>query len=246
MRAIVPMTFAAAIFAALPITASAQQAGPPPSQPVPAVAQPSSTNPPPATTTTDTTSSGFFSTSPSHWMAAGFIGANYGASTAAKSVDFGGQVGYLYKGVVGGEFLADFAPTFEVNNAFLGERPFVNAYMANAMATVPIGHEHQFEPYVSGGFGAIQLWSGVLNTTAVPATAQTSVNQSKAGGDIGFGVLGFAGNVGIRGDIRYFRAFTNSTLATAANGTLVGDAFSQNLLSGLDFWRANIGIAFRW
>jgi len=56
--------------------------------------------------------------------------------------------------------------------------------------------------------------------------------------------MGFAGNVGVRGDVRYFRAFTNDTLATT--GTTPGDVFSRNLLSGLDFWRANIGVAIRW
>ena len=92
----------------------------------------------------------------------------------------------------------------------------------------------------------MQLWSNSLDTSAVPASAQTSVNQAKGAGDVGFGVLGFAGNFGVRADVRYYRAFTNSTIAQIGNGTPVGDAFSQNLLSGLDFWRANIGIALRW
>jgi hypothetical protein len=29
-------------------------------------------------------------------------------------------------------------------------------------------------------------------------------------------------------------------------GSTAADVFAQNLLSGLDFWRANIGIAVRW
>jgi hypothetical protein len=55
--------------------------------------------------------------------------------------------------------------------------------------------------------------------------------------------MAFAGNVGIRGDVRYYRAF-NSDVST--NATTAADVFAQNLLSGLDFWRANIGIAVRW
>jgi len=167
-------------------------------------------------------------------MAAGFIGANYGANTTNTTMDFGGQVGYLYHGVVGGEFLADFAPTFQMNNAFLAERPFVNAYMANVMAAIPIGSEHSFEPYVSAGFGGVQLRSQLFNVAAVPASGQTANNQTRAGGDIGFGILGFAGNVGVRGDVRYFRAFRNDTLGTVGTGTSAAD------LSDRIFCRASI------
>jgi hypothetical protein len=251
MRLLIPCTLAAALAAALPIPASAQQAGAPPSQPAPAAGASTTDSPPPpaqtpaptsSTSSADTTSSNFFTTSPSHWVAAGFVGANYGARTANSSVDFGGQAGYLYRGVVGGEFLADFAPTFEINNAFLAERPFVNAYMANAIVAAPLGSDHQIQPYVSGGFGGIQLRGALLSS--LQTSSQTTANQTRGGGDIGFGVMGFAGSVGVRGDVRYFRAFTNDTLATGT--TTPGDAFSQNLLSGLDFWRANIGVAVRW
>ncbi len=253
MRLVLPTTIAAALVAALPLAVSAQQQqqqSTPPPAPT-ASGQSTTTPPPPApppprTSDESSSGSGWWSSSPSRWVAAGFVGANYGASAANTSVDFGGQVGYLYKGIVGGELLADFAPTFEINNAFLADRPFVNAYMANAIFAVPIGHETQIQPYVSGGVGAVQLWSNMLNTTAVPVSGQTSVNETKGGSDIGFGILGFAGNIGVRGDVRYFRAFTSSTPAVPGAGTTVGDAFGQNLLSGLDFWRANIGIAVRW
>src|SRR5689334_522529 len=112
MRAVLPWTIAAALAVALPATARAQDPGPPPSQPVPGA---TSQTPPqtPSTTTTKSDDngggSGWFSATQSRWTAAGFVGANYGASTTGSSVDFGGQVGYLYRGFIGGEFLADFA-----------------------------------------------------------------------------------------------------------------------------------------
>jgi hypothetical protein len=253
MRAVLPWTFAAALAAFLPATALAQDPGPPPSQPVPGA---TSQNPPPATTPTPTTTtsstsssdnsggSSWFSATQSRWTAAGFVGANYGASTTSSSVDFGGQVGYLYRGIIGGEFLADFAPNFNLTNAFLADRPNVNAYMANVIVAAPLGTEAAIQPYVSAGLGGVQLRSNMLAVANVPSSAQTAANQTRGGGDIGFGVMGFAGNVGIRGDVRYFRAFTNNTVTTTGN--TAADAFSQNLLSGLDFWRANIGIAVRW
>jgi len=265
MRAVLPWTVVAALAVAFPATARAQDPGPPPAQPVPGAGASTSQNPPqgagtttstpstpatPATGSTSTTSSdttsgsGWFSATQSRWTAAGFVGANYGARATSTSVDFGGQIGYLYRGFIGGEFLADFAPSFNVSNAFLADRPNVNAYMANVIIAAQLGTEAAIQPYVSAGFGGIQLRSNMLAVASVPTSTQTEANQTRGGGNIGFGVLGFAGNVGIRGDVRYFRAFTNNTLTTT--GTTAADAFSQSLLSGLDFWRANIGIAVRW
>ena len=253
MRAVLPWTFAAALVAVLPATAIAQDPGPPPSQPAPGATSqtPPATSPTPTTTETSTKSktdesngSGWFNATQSRWTAAGFVGANYGASTTSSSVDFGGQVGYLYRGIIGGEFLADFAPNFNLANAFLANRPNVNAYMANAVIAAPLGSEGQIQPYVSAGLGGVQLRSNMLAVANVPSSSQTEANQTRGGGDVGFGVMGFAGNVGIRADVRYFRAFTNNTVTTTGN--TAADAFAQNLLSGLDFWRANVGIAVRW
>jgi hypothetical protein len=245
MRAVLPWTIAAALTVVLPATARAQDPGPPPSQPVPgATSQTPPQNPSTTSTTSDDTASGWLSPTQSRWTAAGFVGANYGASATSSSVDFGGQVGYLYRGIIGGEFLADFVPRFNVANAFLADRPNVNAYMANVILAAPFGTEAAIQPYVSAGVGGIQLRSNMLAFANVPTSAQSEVNQTRGGGDVGFGVMGFAGNVGIRGDVRYFRAFTNNAVTTT--GSTAADVFAQNLLSGLDFWRANIGIAVRW
>ena len=234
MRSVLPWTIAAALTVALPAKAHAQEPGPPPPQ------NPSATS----TKSDDNGGSGWISATQSRWTAAGFVGANYGASATSSSVDFGGQVGYLYRGIIGGEFLADFAPKFNITNAFLADRPNVNAYMLNAILAVPLGTEAAIQPYVSAGLGGVQLRSNMLAVSSDPTSLQTTANQTRGGGDIGFGVMGFAGNVGIRGDVRYFRAFTNNTVTTT--GSNASDVFAQNLLSGLDFWRANIGIAVRW
>ncbi len=199
---------------------------PPTTQPTPA---------PQPTTTTDNTSSRWYQTTPSHWVASGFVGSNFGASADSASVDFGGQIGYLWGGVVGAELLGDFAPKFKLNNALLADNPMVNAYMLNAIGAVPLGADGQFQPYISGGFGGIQLRSDVLSTSAT-----TTSNAARAGADIGVGIMGFAGNVGVRGDVRYYRAFTNTSIGTGDN------AIAEGMLSGLNFWRANVGVAVRW
>lgn len=261
MRPMLPWTIAVAalVAVALPASAHAQDPASPPSQSTPGATTPgqappqtptpgggSTTSTPPTSTTGGSSSSssgsGWWSGVPSHWTAAGFVGSNFGAASNSSSVDFGGQVGYLYRGIVGGEFLADFAPNFNLNNALLSDMPNVNAYMANAIVAVPIGSDGQLQPYISAGFGGVQLRSNVLSDAAIPLNAQSNT-QIKPGGDIGFGLMGFARSVGIRGDVRYFRAFTSNTTTT---GSTITDVFAQNLLSGLDFWRANIGVALRW
>ncbi len=233
----------AALAVGCPSIARAQEPGNPGSRTSPPATQtspaprpaltPESTVPP---TPTASGPSGFVATVPSHWIASGFVGSNFGASADSASVDFGGQVGYLWQGIAGAELLGDFGPKFKVNNALLADNPTVNAYMVNGVGALPLGADRQIQPYVSAGVGGIQLRSDVLGISAT-----TSANAVRAGADVGFGVMGYAGNVGVRGDVRYFRAFTNDNIDLAA-----GDALAQTVLSGLNFWRANIGVAVRW
>jgi len=181
-------------------------------------------------------------TNPNQWFASAFIGSNYGATAEGSSVDFGGAVGYLWNRMVGGELLASFAPSFHLTNALLASSPNVNTYMANVIAAVPLGSDGQWQPFVSAGLGAVQLRSDVFNVADNPAAGSVSANDAKFGGDVGFGIMGYAANVGLRADVRYFR--TRSS--TNTNPASTADAFASNLLSGLDFWRANIGVALRW
>ena len=236
MRTVPRVIFATAFAAVLPAIAAAQVAPPPPAPPptpAPAPAQPA---PPPA-------GLDLVDTHDSQWTASGFVGSNFGARADSASVDFGGQLAFLWRGAIGGEFLADFAPHFRINNVLLADNPNVNSYMVNVIGAVPIGSDARVQPYVSGGLGGIQLRSDMFNIgSTVPGTT-TEASQTKFGGNVGAGVMAFTGNVGIRGDVRYYRAF-NSDIST--NATTAADVFAQNLLSGLDFWRANIGIAVRW
>ncbi len=184
----------------------------------------------------------------SHWVMSGFVGSNFGAATTNPSVDFGGQLAYLWKGIVGVEGLADFSPNLKIDNAALSEFPEANAYMGNAIFAIPLGDEGQFHPYVSGGWGGIQLRTSVFNA-ALPhpsgtfPTGTTGADEVHGGADVGAGIMGFAGRIGFRGDVRYFKAQTNNNISTTATPA---SQFTQTVLSGLDFWRANIGIAVRW
>jgi len=56
------------------------------------------------------------------------------------------------------------------------------------------------------------------------------------GFDVGAGLMGFfSQNVGLRGDVRYFRGFRG----TSDNATGLG-------LSNFNFWRASLGVSFKF
>jgi hypothetical protein len=183
----------------------------------------------------------------SHWVVTGFVGSNFGGNTAADlSTAFGGQLAYLWHGVVGAEAIADFSPSFKIDNVFLSENPRTNAYMGNAVIAMPLGREGEWQPFLSGGAGTVSLRAVVANAFLPHATGTiptgTSTNdQFKFGWNVGGGVMGFKGMIGFRADARYYKTGTNATNQTTPIGT-----FTDSLLTGLDFWRANIGIAVRW
>jgi len=185
----------------------------------------------------------------SHWIASGFVGSDFGNQASGSNVNFGGSVGYLWNNWIGGEFLAGFSPNFQLQstapNAFLlnGNKPAINSYMVNAMGAAALGPDANWQPFISGGVGAITLRSGLGDTTNNAAVANAfNPDESRFGGNIGAGIMGFAGNWGIRADVRYFRAMSRDTIAS----TISSGTSDLNILPGLDFWRANIGVALRW
>jgi len=119
----------------------------------------------------------------------------------------------------------------------LPDNPRVNSYMGNAVGAIPLGARGQYQPYVSGGYGGIQMRFANLPSSAT----SSSNNQLTGGANIGSGIMMFAGKVGFRADVRYFRAMKNDT----PSGTLA-DQVTQTLLSDLGYWRTNAGIAFQW
>jgi len=191
------------------------------------------------------------------------IGSNGSVSTSSnsqRSADFGASLGYLWRNIAGAEFVASFTPNFQMQNTLapIGSEPNVNSYMANAIGAVPLGGDGQWAPYVSGGFGAITLRgvNGDSNTSSNNGNALSNAaadtgdavanalnpDETRAGGNIGVGLMAFLGNVGVRGDVRYFRAFENDNNSSSGSTSTSGTEF----LPGLTFWRANVGVAFRW
>jgi hypothetical protein len=183
----------------------------------------------------------------SYWTASGFVGTGFGTKGDSAAVDenaggvaFGGQLAYLWHGYVGPEFLAEWAPTFDVTSALVENNPRVGSYMANAIAAIPLGANGQIAPYASGGFGGITMRADVLNSDG----SFTGNSEMRWGTNIGGGVMAFASRrIGLRGDVRYYHAGTDNALN---EGISPQGAVVQRLVSGLEFWRTTGGVTFRW
>jgi hypothetical protein len=173
------------------------------------------------------------------WIASGFVGSNSGGPSEGASASYGGSIGRLRRGRIGAEALVGFSPNFHVTNPVLIDNPAVNSYMGNLIGVLPLGAEAQWQPFASAGLGGIQLRSDARDLSS-PLTA-TSASQTRFGGNIGGGLMGYVGNFGVRADIRYFKASSGGGSRTTPAEIVVDDA-----LSGLSFWIANVGVAIRW
>jgi opacity protein-like surface antigen len=203
------------------------------------------------------------------WMATGFLGSQWatgsssistalfaanlpvGVNTADGGLTYGFQIGYLRK-YFGGEFIGDFAPNFRMSSLAIAKDPTLNSWMFNVIGSYPIANA--FQPYGSIGIGGITLRTQTFDETAIPVitvqgtleTAQNTINTARTafGWNVGGGFFAFANQWGIRADARYYRAQTFST--NSLNNSTVPSDFTQALLSGLNYWRANLGVSFRW
>jgi len=175
-----------------------------------------------------------------------------------RAVAFGGQIAYLWRTNLGAEFLADFAPVFKIPHAGEGgfspfsDHPSVSAYMFNAIYGIPIGSVGSFRPYISGGIGAMNMSADLiplLDTNLINTNATTiSASQTRFGGNVGVGGFGYVGKVGVRADIRWFKANSDNSLLNldAVDLIRLDDADRLVELSGIKYWRSSLGIAFRW
>jgi len=191
-----------------------------------------------------------------HWIASANVGTSFETKANTFDVDelndvndsisFGGQIGYMWRRYIGAEFLADFSPHVPFTNLFLENDPHVNSYMGNVIGAVPFGENAQFRPYISGGIGAITLHTSIF---AVPEDLNNfdtiRTTRSRFASNIGGGLLVFAGHVGVRADVRHFTATTGNNDFLLLDTVSAGDLTSE-LLSGLSYWRSNVGVAFRW
>jgi hypothetical protein len=191
------------------------------------------------------------------WIASFNVGNYFGASGGFenellntdinRSIAFGGQIAYLWRSNVGAEFLADFAPTFKIPSLVISDHPSLSAYMFNAIYGFRVGHLGTFRPYISGGIGAINMSADLITIDTNLIESTISASQSRFGGNVGVGGFGYIGKVGVRADIRWFKANRDDTLlGLNLEDSLLDDANRLVELSGIKYWRSSLGVAFRW
>jgi opacity protein-like surface antigen len=185
------------------------------------------------------------------WTLTPFVGWNFGGSadvngsggTSAgnkfeKKIDYGVSLAAMGGGAVGFEVDFGYSPNFfETGTAGNNDFRFTNdsnvtTLTGNAIVGIPIGGKRggSVRPYVVGGVGLIR-------TNVQDAAELFSVNtKNDFGFDVGGGVMGFfSSNVGLRGDVRYFRGFNGSS----DNVTGLG-------VSDFHFWRGSVGVSFKF
>lgn len=190
------------------------------------------------------------SASAQSWFVSPFIGANFGGSAdfgdfpdaddeVERRLDMGATIGWN-PNVVGFEVDFGFSPNFFEDTA--GDRNFdfgesnVTTLMTNLLISAPPGTG--FRPYLSTGLGLIRA-----NIDGGDFFDDLSTND--LGVNIGGGLNGqFTDNVGIRGDLRYFRGLEQRD----DDDPLEDDDFADEDFGfeNFSFWRGTVGLTFRW
>ena len=175
----------------------------------------------------------------SPWVGSAFGGGDgvsngvSGSEIKNGQTTFGISAGGMGAGIIGGEVDFGYSPSFFGNKTDFGNNTVLNL-MGNVIVGVPVGGQHGagIRPYVTAGLGLLrtQIDGGTFNNV------QSSSNG--LGWNAGAGVMGyFTDHVGLRGDLRYLRGFTEKDFG-------LGFGTTDNL-STLKFWRASIGVVFR-
>jgi len=159
-----------------------------------------------------------------------YIGSSF--KSTFDSYDFGTKLHYgaaitwLGQGGVGFELDFGYAPTFFE----AGEDTFFDFEPKGSVATVMGnlvvgGGGNGIRPYASGGLG-------LMRSRIESVSDLLDYSNNGFGVNVGGGLRGGSGAVGIKGDIRYFRQVSNLT------------PIRDFELGDFSFWRASVGVSF--
>jgi opacity protein-like surface antigen len=186
-------------------------------------------------------------TASADWLFTPFVGINWGGSANFSDAgdledeferrgNFGASLAYMGAGAVGFEIDFGWSPNFFQNTAGGDDFAFgdsnVTTLMANLTVGAPIGGQSGpgIRPYASGGVG-------IIKSRIDDAGDLFAVDSTDWGFNVGAGVAGFfTDNIGIRGDLRYFRSLQDNE---------PDDEFDV-ALSDFRFWRGTVGLTFRF
>jgi opacity protein-like surface antigen len=183
------------------------------------------------------------------WLFTPFVGLNWGSSVTfndefgdfddefEKRGTFGASLAWMGGGIAGFEIDFGYTPNFfestEGSEDFDYGENNLTTLMANLTLGAPIGGQSGggIRPYASGGVGIIRSNIG-------DAEDLFDVDSTNWGFNVGAGVAGFfTDNIGLRGDVRYFRSFSDTEDSDDDFDVTLGD---------LKFWRGSVGVTFRF
>lgn len=154
-----------------------------------------------------------------------------------RRVNFGAALGWMSNGIIGLEADFSWTPNFFENTAGPGDFDFgdsnVTTLMGNVVIGVPFGGQRGpgIRPYASGGVGLIR------SRVDSGGNFFEDLDRNDLGVNVGAGLHGFfSDNIGIRGDVRYFRSLEDDE----------PDSEFDLGLADFDFWRATVGVTFRF
>ena len=175
------------------------------------------------------------------WIFTPYIGANFsrggdlldfeGGNT---TVNFGGSLGWMGAGIFGLEVDFGYSPHFFETDDVTTLDGNVTSFMGNVIIGIPIGGQTGggVRPYVSGG-------AGLLRSRLDDVDDFFDLNENSFGMNAGAGLMVFfTDNVGLRGDVRYFRSLSDDDNDDDTDLDLNLGAFH--------FWRASAGVSFRF
>jgi hypothetical protein len=161
-----------------------------------------------------------------------WAGINFGSGSNVENGrgSFGANAGFMGAGVIGGEVSFGYSPSFFGTDNDFGNNTVIDL-MGNLIIGVPIGGTNGpgFRPFVTGGLGMVrtQFDAGTL--------FDVSTSNNDPAWSVGGGVMGyFNDHVGLRGDLRYLRNFSD-------NSDLDDLGFDGNF----KYWRAAVGLVIR-
>ena len=178
------------------------------------------------------------------WLFTPFVGATFGGSANIggvgedlddefeRKLNYGATLAWMGGGAIGFELDFGYSPNFfevspDDNNFNLSGDGNVTTLMANLVVGAPLG---AVRPYASGGVGLVKTRVTDLDQFV------GEIDSTDFGINVGGGIMGFFNdNVGIRGDIRFFRSLRDADI----NGLDIE-------LGGFKFWRGTLGVTFKF
>jgi opacity protein-like surface antigen len=162
-----------------------------------------------------------------------FIGYNFGGDSGSACLTITNcQDKKLNVGLTLGSAgtLIGFEEEFGYAKNFYGEVPGVKNSVLTLMTNLMVGPKIGFvRPYAVAGLGFMRAHADLSTGSLL------SITDNAFGWDLGGGLMITGGHVGLRGDIRYFHAFQDLTLA--------GISVSS---TKLDFGRASAGLVLQF